>query len=68
MDATQNLIEWLYILTVMVGVFGVAAFALGIYERLLRRRDSDLMPPPGGRARIYRADPPAPISRWGSTR
>jgi hypothetical protein len=52
----------------MLGVFGVAAAALGIYEWLLRRRDSDLMPPPGGRARIYRADPPAPISRWGSTR
>lgn len=68
MDATQNLIEWAYILTVMVGVFGVAAAALGIYEWLLRRRDRDLMPPPSVRCRIYRNAPPAPISRWGSTR
>jgi hypothetical protein len=67
MDATQNAIEWLYILTAMVGVFGVAAFALGIYEWVLRYRTRDLLPPPGGRARIYRADPPS-VSRWGSTR
>ena len=67
MDAIQHMIEWAYILTSMVGVFGVAAIALGIYEWLLRRRDRDLMPPPGGRARIYRADPPS-VSRWGSTR
>jgi len=59
--------EWLAILAVWFGIFGLGATALAAYEWHLRRRNRDLMPPPGGRARIYRADPPS-VSRWGSTR
>lgn len=68
MDATQNAIEWFFILTVLVGMFGIAATLLGIYEWFQRHKRRDLLPPPGGRARIYREKPPATISRWGSTR
>jgi hypothetical protein len=60
--------NWTILLCAWFALFGLGACALAVYEWHLRRRNRDLLPPPGGRARIYRADPPAPISRWGSTR
>lgn len=59
--------EWFAILAVWFALFGLGATALAAYEWHLRRRNRDLLPKPGGRARIYRADPPS-VSRWGSTR
>lgn len=59
--------EWFAILAAWFGIFGLGATALAAYEWYLRRRNRDLLPKPGGRARIYRADPPS-VSRWGSTR
>ena len=60
-------LEWALLLAAWFGIFGLGAFILAVSEWYLRRRNRDLMPPPGGRARIYRADPPS-VSRWGSTR
>ena len=58
---------WFAILAAWFGIFGLGATALAAYEWHLRRRNCDLLPKPGGRARVYRADPPS-VSRWGSTR
>jgi hypothetical protein len=60
--------DWGVLLAVWFGIFGLGACGLAVYEWRLRRRNRDLLPPPSVRCRIYRADPPAPISRWGSTR
>jgi hypothetical protein len=59
--------NWTVLLCAWFALFGLGACALAVYEWYLRRRNRDLLPPPGGRARIYRADPPS-VSRWGSTR
>ena len=59
--------DWAVLLAVWFGIFGLGACILAVYEWYLRHRNRDLMPPPGGRARIYRADPPS-VSRWGSTK
>ena len=59
--------NWTVLLAVWFALFGLGACALAVYEWYERRRNRDLLPPPGGRARIYRADPPS-VSRWGSTR
>jgi hypothetical protein len=59
--------NWTVLLAVWFGIFGLGACALAVYEWYERHRKRDLLPPPGGRARIYRADPPS-VSRWGSTR
>jgi len=59
--------EWFVFLAAWFALFGVGAAALGAYEWWLQRRSRDVLPKPGGRARIYRADPPS-VSRWGSTR
>jgi hypothetical protein len=59
--------EWFAILAAWFGIFGLGATALAAYEWYERRRNRDLLPKPGGRARVYRADPPS-VSRWGSTR
>ena len=64
---SNDAFEWFAILAVWFGIFGLGATALAAYEWLLRRRNRDLLPKPGGRARVYRADPPS-VSRWGSTR
>jgi hypothetical protein len=64
---TPAAFDWALLLAVWFGIFGLGACILAVYEWQLRRRNRDLMPPPGGRARIYRADPPS-VSRWGSTR
>ena len=60
--------EWFAILAAWFGIFGLGATALAAYEWRLRRRNRDLLPKPTGRARVYRADPRAPLSRWESTR
>ncbi len=59
--------EWFVLLAAWFALFGVGAAALGAYEWWLRRRSREVLPKPGGRARINRADPPS-VSRWGSTR
>jgi hypothetical protein len=59
--------NWTVLLCAWFALFGLGACGLAVYEWRLRRRNRDLLPPPGGRARIYRADPPS-VSRWGSTR
>jgi hypothetical protein len=59
--------EWFVLLAAWFALFGVGAAALGAYEWWLRHRSREVLPKPGGRARIYRADPPS-VSRWGSTR
>ena len=59
--------DWFVLLAAWFALFGLNACALAVYEWWLRRRTRDLLPSPGGRARIYRADPPS-VSRWGSTR
>ena len=64
---TAAAFDWALLLAVWFGILGLGACILAVYEWRLRRRNRDLMPPPGGRARIYRADPPS-VSRWGSTK
>lgn len=64
---TPAAFDWGLLLAVWFGIFGLGACILAVYEWHLRRRNRDLLPKPGGRARIYRADPPS-VSRWGSTR
>jgi hypothetical protein len=65
---TNEAFDWLIVLCGWVVLLGLGSAALGLYEWVQRHRRSDLLPPPGGRARIYREKPPATISRWGSTR
>lgn len=64
---TNEAFDWLIVLCGWVVLLGLGSAALGAYEWFERHRTRDLLPPPGGRARIYRADPPS-VSRWGSTR
>lgn len=64
---TPAAFDWLLLLAGWFALFGLGSCILAAYEWYLRRRNRDLLPKPGGRARIYRADPPS-VSRWGSTR
>ena len=64
---TNEAFDWTILLCAWFALFGIGAAVLGAYEWYERHRNRDLLPKPGGRARIYRADPPS-VSRWGSTR
>lgn len=64
---TNEAFDWTMLLCAWFALFGIGAAALGAYEWYERHQNRDLLPKPGGRARIYRADPPS-VSRWGSTR
>jgi hypothetical protein len=63
------------IVYVAVVTLGMALFFGGIVVWMFTRPapwkwqtdKRERLPEPGGRARIYRADPPS-VSRWGSTR